>query len=250
MEPEASRAGIAAIAALQKRVRELEDEGIRLVKEHSVMKRRIRSRFKANADRETALAKIGSKTEEMLNGASSVMNDLREAQNETDWLESRLAETRQLLRSGAKKGHTCYRCSKRDKSALLNLFQKLREYEILLGDILRGPAWSLPLSHEDISILSHYGNDSDVLPPPLCDIHSELKGLPKDFKRQGLGKKRRIVRALRLARGAATEIHGRIKELEKKKYCSSTPRRYESAMKVLSIQLLLISNEMKLFRFE
>jgi hypothetical protein len=193
-----------------------------------------------------------SKAREVLSSASSTQAELREAQEEIGRVKDEIAEREYLLDSDGKKPLRHRKGHKKGRGKLSALMLKLREYEILLGDILRGPVWALPLSAEEISFVSSTSchGDSTILPSPLLEVHEELRRLPKDFVRQSIAKKRRIIHALCAARSLAADMDGQIKQLEKKKYNSCTPKQYESEMKSLSVRLLLISSEMKKFQFE
>ena len=249
MEPEASRAAIAAIAALQKRVKELEDENILLEQEHESLQKALNTRDTAYTIRENALNEATAKAKLMLSGATAALIQIREARTENRRLKMQIDETEELIGKQKQKCTTLTKSSRKISMSLSQLLEKLAEYESLLSDLLTPPPQSSPLTAEEVVLLSSTQNDPDLLPPPLSDILRRLQNLPKDFCRQTIQTKRLIIQALCDAKAATTEIKAKITHLEKQKFSSSTPMKFEAAIHKLATHLLIISNEMKRFRF-
>ncbi|OHT00975.1 hypothetical protein TRFO_32137 [Tritrichomonas foetus] len=249
MEPEASRAAIAAIAALQKRVKELEDENTLLEQEHESLMNTLNSRDTAYTIRENALNEATAKAKLMLSGASAALIQIREARTENRRLKQQIDETEQLIDKQKTKCRTYTRSSKKISLSLSQLLEKLAEYESLLSDLLTPPPQTTTLTPEEIILISSSENDPDLLPPPLSDILRTMQNLPKDFCRQNIETKRSIVQALIAAKAATSDIKAKISHLEKQKFSSSTPVKFESSIHKLATHLLILSNEMKRFRF-
>lgn len=249
MEPEASRAAIAAIAALQKRVKELEDENAVLEQEHESLSNTLNSRDEAYTIRENALNEATAKAKQMLSGASAALIQIREARAENKRLKSQIEQTEQLLQKQKQKSKTYTSSSRKLSNSLSALMEKLAEYESLLGDLLTPPPQTTSLTPEEIVLISSSENDPEILPEPYSDILRTMQSLPKDFRKQNLETKREIIHTLCQAKSATTNIKAKISHIEKQKFSSSTPIKFDSMIHKLSTHLLILSNEMKRFRF-
>ena len=249
MEPEASRAAIVAIAALQKRVRDLEDEAAVLEDDHEVLLAKMNERDQAFAIRENALNEATEKAKQMLSSASTALIQVREARNERDRLNQQIEETEKLIQAQNKKISTQKAQIKKVKYEVGLLMQTLSEYELLLGVILAPPPQTSNLTQEEIAVISSGENDPNILPPILADVLRRLQRMPKKFTKQTLEMKRATVRALFDAKSVTTDLNNKIMMLEKKKFSSSAPRRYEVKIKKLAIQMRIISSEMQKFDF-
>ncbi|KAK8866644.1 hypothetical protein M9Y10_009610 [Tritrichomonas musculus] len=249
MEPEASRAAIAAIAALQKRVKELEDENALLQQEHDSLTKTINSRDTAYTIRENALNEATAKAKQMLSGASAALIQIREARSENRRLKSQIEQTEQLIEKQKQKSRTYNLSTKKISISLSQLLEKLSEYESLLSELLTPPPQTTTLSPEEIVLITSSQNDPDLLPEPYANILRTMQSLPKDFCKQNIVTKRRIVQVLCQAKSATTSIKAKISHLEKQKFSSSVPVKYDSSIHKLSTHLLILSNEMKRFKF-
>jgi hypothetical protein len=64
-----------------------------------------------------------------------------------------------------------------------------------------------------------------------------------------LGRKRQVVRALSEASSAVTELNAKIRTVEREKFASSNPKKFDSEIKRLSAHMFLLSNEIRKFEF-
>ena len=248
MEPEASRAAIGAIAALQKRVRDLEDEAAVLADEHASLLAKANERDEVYTIREHALNEATEKAKQILSTASTALIEIRQARAERDRLKQQIEQTERLIENqDAKVKEKRAGCKKVKCDAAL-LMQRLAEYELLLGDVLVQPPQNANLSPDEIAMISAIEADVSILPTPLCDILRALQGLPKKFTRQKIETKRKIIRALCDAEAVLTDLRTKIKGLEKQKFMSSTPKKFEAEIKRIAIHMRIISNE--LFKFD
>jgi chromosome segregation ATPase len=249
MEPEASRAAISAIAALQQRVRDLEDQGALLEEERDSLHRRLEVRDSAFRVRESSLNEATSKARQILDTTSAAMTHLHEERTRRQRLRSQLQEQQHLLDATVSKQRShraAHRKSKGEVSALLRI---LREYEMLLGDLI-SPGLQRGALTQDEAILILAGNyEANSLPPNLARILRQLQEAPKRFARQSIENKRVVVKALSEGSAAITELNTRIKQLETQKFSSSTPKKFQADVKRISAQLLILSNEMSKFEF-
>ena len=249
MEPEASRAAIGAIAALQKRVRDLEDEAAVLQDEHTSLMAKMNERDEAYTIRENALNQATEKAKQMLSTASTALIEIREARSERDRLNQQIAETERLIQAQDEKIKAKRVTYKRVKCDAALLLQRLAEYELLLGDIFAPKLQSFNLSAEEIALISSSETDPSILPAPLSDILRNLQRVPKAFTKQRIETKREIVRALLDARSVLTDLNMKMKSLEKQKFSSSTPRKFEVEMKKIALHMRIIGNELQKFQF-
>jgi peptidoglycan hydrolase CwlO-like protein len=249
MEPEASQAAISAIAALQKRVRELEEQSGLLEDERDSLRLRLNDRDFAYQRREAALNDAASKAKEILNNASVAMSQLREARTERQKLKAEVEDLERQIHEIQSKIKSTKSGHRRTKSGLTDLLRKLAEYEILIGDVVAQPPYRPCLSPDEASLLASREADPDVLPPSLGSILRNLQGLPKSFTTLNLGKKREVVKVLSEASAAVTELNAKIRNLEREKFASSTPKKFDTEIKRLSSQMFILSNEIRKFEF-
>jgi DNA repair exonuclease SbcCD ATPase subunit len=244
MEPEASKAAIAAIAALQKRVRELEDELKSLEAEKKAINARISARDQSYSIREKAFNQATAKAQEMLNSAAEAMDQVREAREESKRLKDQISITRTLLQTQDAK-HNNFRNSERKWRASLARSNKLvNEYEALLPDIMNEPRYSVSLSPEEVVLLCSGADGSATLPDELDKILQELRNVPKKFFSGSVEAKIRSTRAIRRAHQAIRELYGRILDAEEGK-CGD-----EKKAKRLSGHLVVLGNEIDRIDFQ
>lgn len=249
MEPEASRAAIGAIAALQKRVRDLEDEAALLEDDHSSLLARMNERNDIYTIRENALNEATEKAKQILSTASTALIEIRQARAERERLKQQIEETERLIENQDAKIKFKRSNCKSIKASTALLMQWLAEYELLLGDIFTPPPQNANLSPEEIALVSSGEYDPAILPEPLSDILRNLQRLPKRFSKQKIETKRKIVRALCDAEAVLTDLRTKVKGLEKQKFMSSTPKKYEVELKRLAIHTRILSDELRRFDF-
>lgn len=248
MEPEASRAAIAAIAALQKRIKELEDEGMVLEDEKDHLKQQLDEKNTAFSMRENAYSEAQAKAKQFISLASANLIENRDMRTENQRLKHEIDETQKILKQHKTKLTTIRKKSKKSSMSLSSLMQRLAEYECLLGDLFAPPSPS-SMTTDEIMFYSSAQVDPAILPPAISTIFITLQELPKEFTMQTLETKRKIVQALRVGKSTTTDLNSKIRVLEKQKFSSSKPQKFETEIKRLSAQLLIISNEMKKFVF-
>lgn len=89
----------------------------------------------------------------------------------------------------------------------------------------------------------------NYLPRRIFKTVMWLKQLPKKFRKQSIPMKRRIITVLRVARHETSLLSARIAFLERRKFASSSPKRFNTEIHRYEVQLLILANEMKRFRF-
>jgi DNA repair exonuclease SbcCD ATPase subunit len=249
MDPEASQAAVSAIAALQQRVRELEEQAALLDDEHESLRIRLDNRDIAFRRREAALNEAMAKAKEIMNSTSAAMAQLSDARAQRQAHRSLVDDLEHQLQTVQGKIKSAKSQQRRAKSGLGDLLRKLAEYEILIGDVVAHRPHRPCLTPDETALISSGIPDPDLLPPSLAPILSALQSLPKNFPELTLGKKRKAVRALSNASAAVTELNAKVRALECEKFASSTPKKFEAEMKRLSVQMFILSREIGKFEF-
>lgn len=247
MEPEASKSAIAAISALQQRIRDLESETAILDEECQILVQKVETRDSEYAMREKAFNEASERAKQMLSNSSTALIQIREARTEGERISQQISETRVLLRDQNRKIADNNACRKRSKLDRAKIAQRLSEYELLLGDIARPTPGLSDLSPEDRVLIAASESDPMVLPPPFSKVLAELQRMPKAFRRQGIDNKRQIIRALFGAEASINDLSAKIKNLEKQKFASSTPRAFEGKIKREMAHRLILQNETNKF---
>jgi len=246
MEKEPSQSAIAAIAALQNRVRELETEEQLLNEEKQRCEKKIMMHDKGMEERCFALDNASEKVKIMLSYINTTMQDLqvaREANQELkrnleDYSSNPLSKDEKLKKASQKREM---------KTEVTYLLEIVRQYEDLLSQVL---------SPSNVS--SNFGKPDGVddlmkeiinLPQSISDNIVELKSLPKVFLSQKISIKRRIVQALCQAKSLLTNLEFKVKKIEEEKVSSASPQRLETEIIHLKTYHTLILEEIKKFQF-
>lgn len=247
MEPEPSQAAIAAIAALQDRIKILEDEHSVLTQEYEVLARKknlFDQKFQARVQ---AIQDATEKAQTILTTTHKTLTQLQEARNENKRLNHQIEEIEKVLALQIKKNKKLSSQNKMDSATYQMIKQRLEEYEILIGEILAPP----PQSNAIFTDNTLAGDaDSALLPEPLNELLKTLQMLPKNFRRQNIETKRAIILSLSAAKSTTSDLNAKIKVLEKEKFLSSTPNRYNNEIKKQNARIIILSNEMNKFNFQ
>lgn len=248
MEPEASKAAIAAIAALQERVMELEKLNADLQKEIDSYKVKIDSRNDLILKKSELLNDASSKAKKMLTYILQCNHDLVAAREENHaltkeirYLQQSFNETKdEDTEAKLKKYHAL-------KGDLQDQLQKVHDYEDILATYLR-PA---PVSEtaDGALMLAIADEDPKLLPQPYQDTLIELQSLPKNIREQPLKDKINITKALIKAKNNTSEIAKKIREIQISRNGVRQRDAFDSDLKQLAAHHLLIANEMHKFEF-
>lgn len=240
MEPEASKAAISAIAALQQRIMELEKEESELTQEKSRLERQISSKDKLLMQKNKLMDEASQKAKEMLTYLSKAVNDLSEARNKNHKLKDTIRDIEGVFptigvnEEANRKQKTTLR---QETSALIN---KCNDYEVLLSEYFRpSPLANTPTG---ALILAVSEKDPSLLPPEYSETYQTLLELPKNFREQPLSVKKDTIRILTDARAILNDINNQMKDVQKKRSKPNSTR-FDSEYNKLAAQHLMISNE-------
>jgi hypothetical protein len=238
------------MAALQARIKELERHNAKTRRECNEMNLLIQSDEHSLNDREASLIAAADKAQQMLDGTSATLVELRrvrrenrEFQSQLDTLQKQLNE--KLTRQAESQDKLTRLTNRRVAAEKL-----LSEYEDLLCEILAPPvcdlngAGSVPFNSTTQSVTTH------SLPATLQTTVQVLQTLPYPFRDQKLEKKREVLAVLLQARDIAYKIANEIHELELEKRETGAQRRLEAEIEVKSRHLGLLIQAMSKFRFE
>lgn len=244
-----SKAAVDAMAALQARIRELEAGNARLRRECAKLKESTEKDEASLSEREAAILGAADRAQQMLDGASETLTELRRIKRENRNLRKQLeqmeSDLEAKLADDQKKQESIARLNKkRTDSARL-----IHEFEELFKEILAPPDLhfdELPLIPFNTSV----SQNTYSLPATLQTVIHELQTLPTPFRDQKLEKKREIINVLCAARDIAERIAAEIRELRLKQPEEGSVRRIQAELSVKASHFSLITQAMGRFRFE
>ncbi|OHT10293.1 hypothetical protein TRFO_04330 [Tritrichomonas foetus] len=249
MDKENSRAALAAIAALQKQIKMLEDENCLLEEEYNSVSKQISERKAKFEERETTLNTARSNAKQMLHNTNLSIQKISGERDENQRLKDHIDEMDNAIKEEVIKQKKLKIMNRKLKSSLNDIMEKNEEYESIIFDIIAPPPISTHLLENEIILVQYSENDPKLLPSPLSEILETMQKLPKLYCLQNPDTKKEIINVVYHAKEAATEIRSKISHLEKRKFSSCSPRKFDSQIHKLSVQLLILSNEMKKFQF-
>jgi hypothetical protein len=237
------------MAALQARIRELEQENAKIRKDCAEMRADLDRDVRTLDEREASLLSAAEKAQKMLDGASATLVDLRRVRRENRQLQAGVDDVARDLQVKLELDAK----SQEQLSKLLNRRESaerlIAEYEDLFCELLSPPNFALtgqpsvPFNHTTISITTH------SLPATLQTAVQMLQSLPSPFREQKLEKKREIIGILLNARNIAYKMAEEIHELELQMCEGGNLRRIQGDVEVKSNQLALVIQAMTRFRF-
>lgn len=249
MEPEASRAAISAIAALQNRIKQLEYEHDSLILKKEDYQKKILDKDKA-IEKRLELANIASeKAKSMMICMGKAMNDLSKARIENKKLREQIKSTESLIPSVGSGDAYNRKAKRKIKKEYDVLMSKVNDYELLLSEYLK-PKLINPTPDGALA-LAVADNDPSLLPEPYASTLAELIALPKKFRPQEMDVKRKIIRALCKAKLDTAKLSVQLRNLQRKPFSKkSKPERFDSKYNRVAAQHYMIAKEMSLFSFD
>lgn len=245
-----SKAAVDAMAALQARIKELEEGNAKLRKEASRLRVIADEDESKLQERELSLMEASDRAQKMLEGASETLTELRRIKKENRALEKQLNELQDQLSKKVdaerRSANSLATMEKQRKHAK----KLIAEYEALFKEILTPPALNLqridgvPFNNTAITANTH------SLPATLQTVIQIIQTLPFPFRDQKLEKKREIIVELLKARDISARIADEIHELELQKRDMGNSRRIQAEIDVKASHYYLITQAMSRFRFE
>lgn len=248
MDPEPSQAAISAISALQKRVRELEEEKELLTNEINTLNIQVTSKNDTYLRREEELKSATARAQRMINNASNTMVLIQEERAKNNRIKENIAMLEEEINGHSENVKDVALIRKTRTCEMLSINQILQHYEIIFGEIYASMVETRQLTFIDKKALRQVNADPDLLPHPLRDIVKKLKQLPTQFVGQNMQTKRAIIQGLTCAQEHANDLIMELRQLEKKRSSSQTPRRISIEIRNLACQLLVLTQTMKRFK--
>ncbi|KAK8866319.1 hypothetical protein M9Y10_009280 [Tritrichomonas musculus] len=244
-----SKAAVDAMAALQARIKELENYNARIRKECQRLKVLAETDENSLNEREASLMNAADKAKQMLEGASESLIELRKVRHDNRQLQNRLEQLQndlsaRVIQENKAKEKLLKLSDKKDNAEKL-----LKEYEELFCEILSPPDFQLN-GNGQIPFTNTIAVTTHSLPATLQTAVMMLQTLPFPFRDQKLEKKREIISVLLNAREIAYKIQEEIHQLELQKLESGSIRRIQAEIDVKSSHLYLLTQAMSRFRFE
>ena len=243
MEVPESEAAITAIKALQKRVKELEQERQSLNDEIYSLNLQVKFRDEEFANRRHDLTDATAMARQMVSNAASTMTEIKSEREANIRLKDKLARIEEALA-----------CDRTDHSQqvqvenLRRIERSISEFEALLVNIFATPWQSIAAAYLTPAELKSE-TDPDLLPRPVRDIVQRMRELPRNYKAQGVVKKRAIVQGLVCSLETASELAAKIHELEKEQKRSRTPLRVGIEIHGVAVQLHALTRCINRFCF-
>lgn len=323
-----SDAAVAAIAALQQRITELQEEKRELIQQFKDIGVESEQREASLRDKisalETFVAQKNQEVEKISGEAAEIQALLEQEKERNEELRQNISEVSESLDSFPRR-YSRASPSPRAKrlipapfpikspktstpnsksaviSATTDIYQKVAEYELLFSEIFIPPQVHVLLNEYEQQIVDAInGTDNqnieiaedelesiqvdedqneeeedffeieksllasslrlspslvdfitkNYLPLHICRCVERLKRLPKCFHKETVEMKIEIIRSLIIAKDQVSKLIARIEYLEHRKYNSSSPLGHEKEIHRLEIQLYILTNEMRLFRFK
>ena len=246
MSLETSQAAISAIVVLQTRIKELEAEKIALQKNIESLRIQIESKNNEITENETNLMNATSKARQMIDNASIVIGQIRNARNENQALKENIAQCELHLYNMKESPQV----SREQEIYKRNLIRRnLEQYQKLLNEIfatIQENHFGRYLSAADIRKINL---DPDLLPQPIRDVVHRLRKLPIRYGNEPVATKRAIVQGLIRSIELGNEIVAKIKVLQRSLAITKTPRRIQFEIKTHAVHLYVLTHEIRRFDF-
>lgn len=245
-----SKAAVDAMAALQAQIKDLEAKNEQLKFQIQNVKVDKSYNDEELHKKEVALLSAGKRAEEMFNGASESMIELRRLRKINRQIKARVDELQKELSIKLDNQDNFSKSLKKSQENLKNAKALLSEYEDLFCEILAPPDFegdlngAIPFNCTTASITTF------SLPATLQTTMRMLQSLPFPFRDQKLDKKREIISILMNARDIAFKLSEEIHQLEIEKRETGNVRRLQGEIDSKTAQLAMITQGINRFRLE
>ena len=243
-----SKAAIASIVSLQKRIKLLEDENSILEEKYKSLKKQLTTQEDAFNKREESMRQAKLNAKMKLDEINEALKEIKIERAENKNLKDNMDQMDMILQNQTQKNKKEKKLNTRLNKSLSEVSNKINEYENLLAEILKPPSISTHLNDNEVALISSGNIDMNSLPEPLAIILDKLQSLPKLYYRQDFETKKETIAVLYNAKRLATSLRTKMSHMERRKFSSSTPKKYDEHIHKLAINLLILSNEMKKFK--
>jgi hypothetical protein len=250
MEPTASQAAVNAIAALQRKVKVLEDEATALAAQKVALEQDLRLRDSGYQKRELVLKGATTRAQQMFKNATAAVQENEELYAENRRLKSEIELIQKCLHASRSPQRSVKGSTKQVKSQASKLLTRIDEYEILLSEFLAVPPHRCSLTRDEASVILSAKGDRDPILPDVDVLMADLREMPTDLSNQDMKTKRKIARALSHGMSAVTDLNNAVRRMELQQFDTSAPKRYQTEIRRLSAAMLLLCDEVMQFHFD
>lgn len=223
-----SQAAVLAIAALQCRIRELEEEEGTLKLEVEKLKKTVKLKENEFEKRERELEIVFERARNMKQQAENALIEI-EQETYANYKLKKDLEKQKMVISNSKKVTNSKKSAKKGMKTQFKDHKKLGdEYEDLLSIIFSPPELIGKIKSKKHATKK---SDIDLLPVKVRNICLKLLELPKNFSKQKMCVKNEIIHNLILAREEARRLSDRIYRLENNRLVTLSPQSAANELK-------------------
>lgn len=245
----ATSAALSSITALQNRIKALENENCVLKEEYEFLAKQLQDQSSSFNTREFTLTEATEKARSMLKSTTDLTSQMFKERSRNRFLKNQIAESEILLTKQKQKAELNKQAYEEMQNELNVLIQKNADSEALFGQILSPPPLSTYLSQDEALVVISKDVTQETLTPQLFELYQSMVNLPKSFHFQTIDKKREMIKIISDAKYEAVRLLAQIRQFEKKKFASSTPKKVEMDLKKLASQECVIANQIQQFKF-
>ena len=246
MDQNSSQAAVSAIAALQKRLRDLENEKATLTKEVEKLNNHVSTNDEDYTKREQEISEITARANKMLEDSAATLVQIQEERRLNTKLRKDIFDAQQQLDESEEAVELILQERAIQKKQVASLDQVLAEYESLFSIVFKPPQL-VGRQHQFRMKKTDY--DVDLLPVGLRRIARQLQTLPERYQKQPITTKRAMIQGLICTREEVNKLAEKIYSLEKRRCTSTTPRSLSFEIEKYTKQFMILTNEMKRFKF-
>ena len=245
----ASEAALESIAALQKRIKALEYDNINIAAEYESLSKQLHVQNLNYSTRKSGLSDADSQARAMLATANESLKQIQGIRDENARLKRELGASEQLLQRQKEK-NALLRQELRDATSVHAEIQaSIKDHDALIAEMCRCPAPVSVLPNDEALLLVSRPIPEGLLTDRQAQLHEKMRQLPKSFPSQNIATKRDILRTLTETKEIVTDLVTRIRFLEKKRCKSTRPSLPNSDVHKLASQQIILSDDMKQFKF-
>ena len=245
-ENETSLAAVSAIAALQKRIRILENEKIQIQSQIEELQQKFQTQDNDYSIREKELQSVTERANRIIEESKCSLSQIKEDRALNISLKQQISQYNELIEqknSESQQNHF-------NKNHWLQIQKKTRQiindYDILL-QMFYSP--TRLIGKRKNLLKSKLSSDINVLPLNSRRIVQLLQQLPSTYNKQTNKIKRSILQGIRCSLHITNDLTDQIFNMEKQLTTSKTPRSLTYEINKLVTEFEIISKEINRFKF-
>ena len=237
MDNETSNSAIAAIAALQNRIKLLEEENNNFQKEKLKLETKINCKNKFFFYKNKAMENASEKAKEILSYISSTILEVQKEKEKNNFIRNQIKEIELLIPNKLENLNQKKKIKKEFLKNFNYYLNIINQYDLILFEIFKPIEFcQYEEINSNISINLNYF-DSDIQ-----NLLKKLIKLPKNFIKQSLFKKKKILYYLKESKIKLKLIEYQINQIY-------DLNKFNEELKKLNLQYFIIINELNKFIF-